>query len=159
MTSCRYGKSLKLFVGFMCLMVQACAVMPDKPEDEHQCIQIGQEWRYDHRAVDEGSRVVIVDVSMTKDKKRIYIVRVTGVRIDHPGFMNYFPDKIAYFYITEKGLRNSLTTLIGQASWNRYYDRHYKNWRRENKRGGYFGSTVKEKINTLEDILNVQLGA
>jgi len=153
------GIILRLLVVCVFLILQACATVPDHKVVEEKCIKIGQEWHYDHRQVDKGSRVVIIDVLMTKEKKRIYVVRVTGVVINHPNFRNYFVDKIPYFYITEKGLQDSLTTLIGDAKWNRYYDRHYQHWRQKNQREGYLGTTIKNKIRTLESILNVRLGA
>ena len=140
-------------------VLSACANIENKPQAENHCINIGQEWQYDHREEDKNSRVVIVDVILNRNKQRVYIIRVTGVEIAHPHFKNYFPDRIPYFIITEEGLKASLTTLVGEAAWNPHYDRHYQNWRRQHKGNDYFGSTIKNKIKNLEEVLNVRLGA
>lgn len=147
-------------VGVLLLLLSACAVL-DKPLEQQQdiCFKIGQEWLYDHREVDKESRVVIVDVMMNRNKQRVYIVRVTGVEINHPNFKNYFPDGIPYFVISERGLVASLKSIVGEATWNPHYDRHYQNWRRQLQGSDYFGFTIKNKINTLEEVLNVKLGA
>ena len=95
---------------------------------------------------------------MAKDKVRYYVIRLSGIKIDHPNFKNYFPDHVPYFVISEKGLEASLTRLLGEASWNRFYDRHYQNWRKKHAGTDYYGFTIKDKLNTLDDILNVKLG-
>ena len=142
-----------------CLALLACAATPDKVAHSGKCIKIGQEWKYDHREGEEGSKVIVVDSIMAKDKARYYVIRLSDIKIDHPNFKNYFPDRVPYFVISEKGLEASLTKLLGEASWNRFYDRHYQNWRKKRAGPDYYGFTIKDKLNTLDEVLNVKLGA
>ena len=142
----------------VCFFLSACATHSSLQQTT-ACFNIGQEWSYDHRQQDTDSKVVIVDVMMNRNKQRFYVVRVTGVNIEHPHFQNYFPDRVPYFFISEKGLKASLRTLIGEATWNPHFDRYYQKWRRESTGNDYFGLTIKDKIKTLAEVLDVKLGA
>lgn len=138
--------------------IAGCAAFSKKQSDVF-CVMLGQEWRYETRDHEEESRVIIVEAFINKNKERFYIIRVTGVKIDDPNFLNYFPDRNAYFIITEKGLSDSLVSLVGESSWNMYYDENYIRWKRNLRNPDYFGDTIKNKLNTLEEILSTNVGA
>ncbi|MDH5693001.1 MAG: hypothetical protein OEZ47_07870, partial [Gammaproteobacteria bacterium] len=58
----------------------------------------------------------------------------------------------------EPGLMRSLTYLVGEASWNKYFDPNYIRWRKSSNERDYYGFTVKDKIKTIEDLLNTDIG-
>ncbi len=139
-------------------LLGGCAVRSDI-SPQVKCIKLGQEWSYDAREGEQDSRITIVEAFTNKDRKRFYIIRVTGVKIDAPNFRQYFPDGVPYFVISEPGLEATLRYVVGESKWNRFYDMHYQKWRRELQHPDYYGFTVKEKLNTIEELLDTKLGA
>lgn len=152
-------KKLSLFIALISvLLLEGCAT-PGIAEHTDKCVKLGQEWSYDTRVGEENSRITIVDAFINKDKRRFYVVRVTGVKIDEPNFKNYFPDGVPYFMISERGLNATLKSLLGEAKWNKYYDQYYQQWRKELTHPDDYGLTIKDKLNTIEELLNTRLGA
>jgi len=139
------------------LTLSACANL-SLDHDKDKCVKLGQEWAYDHRDGEEASKITIVDAYQNRNKLRFYVIRVTGIRIESKYFENYFPDRVAYFVISEPGLMRSLTYLVGEASWNKYFDPNYIRWRKSSNERDYYGFTVKDKIKTIEDLLNTDIG-
>jgi len=146
-----------LWITLLIIFLNACALTPKQTNDK--CIKIGQEWSYDTREGEEDSRITIVDAFINKERQRFYTIRVTGVNSESPDFKNYFPDKTPYFIISEAGLNATLDSLIGESNWNKYYDKNYQQWRRNLSGPDYYGPTVKDKLNAIEEILNIKLGA
>ena len=145
-------------MSILLLVLGGCATR-DRTIHQAKCIKLGQEWTYDTRAGEEDSRITIVEALTNRDRKRFYIVRVTGVKIEDPNFRKYFPDGIPYFLISEPGLEATLREMVGESKWNKFYDTHYQKWRRELQRPDYYGFTIKEKLNTIEELLSTKLGA
>lgn len=123
------------------------------------CVKLGQEWTYQTRDKEKDSRVVIVEAFRDDKRQRFFIVRVTNVQIDSPNYKNYFSGNEAYFVLSEPALEASLVALVGESVWNPFFDRHYQSWRKDLKGPDYLGFTVKDKLNTLEDILSTKIGA
>lgn len=143
---------------FSVLLLSACAHNGSKFSSS-LCYKVGQEWTYDTRAKEPGSRVTIVDVIYTEQRQRIYIIRVTGVKIDSPHFINFFADGVPYLVISEPSLEASLRSLVGESKWNPHYDRYFQHWKQEGTSFTHAGGTIKEILNELEERLNIKLGA
>ena len=143
------------------VLLSGCATTNVAMDQQYgdKCVKLGQEWTYDTRKGEEDSRLTIVDAFINKDRVRFYVVRVTGVKIDDPNFENYFPDRIPYFLISEAGLNQTLRTMVGESSWNKFFDTNYKRWSRQLSQPDYYGFTIKDKLNTIEELLNTKLGA
>ena len=146
--------ALGLFL-IACILT-GCATVP-KNSSKDYCVKIGQEWQYKTREHEKDSRLTIVEAFINKKRQRFYIVRVTGVKIDDPKFTNYFPDGIPYFIVSEPGLNASLVSLVGESKWSMFFDRNYQNWKRNLKNPDYLGNTIKQKLDTLQEILDIRL--
>ena len=123
------------------------------------CVKLGQEWSYITRDHESESRATIVDAFINDKRQRFYVVRVTGVKMNNPKFKNYFADEIPYFILSEIGLKASLVSLQGESRWNKFYDHNYQQWRKNLSGQDYLGFTIKEKLETIDEILNIKLGA
>jgi hypothetical protein len=145
-----------ILIAIVILLCVGCATL--NPGKSH-CVNIGQEWQYDTRAGEEDSRAIIVDTFLNKELQVFYIVRLTNIKIDSPHFKNHFPDEVPYVIISEFNLQQSLTRPVGRSKWNPYFDRNYEYWKKEYSGKGLIGGTLKEYLNTLEEMLNVKLGA
>jgi len=89
----------------------------------------------------------------------MYVVRVTGVKIDSPYFRNYFPDEIPFFILHEAGLEASVKSVVGESNWNKHFDKSFQQWRKDQRYQDFYGHTIKEKLDTIEEMLNIKLGA
>jgi len=129
------------------------------PINTVECLTLGQEWKYKTREGEEGSRLVVIDSFINKKQKIIYIIRITGIDIKSPYFKNYYPDGVPYIMISEAGLHASLTEFVGKSQWNQYYDEYFARWKKEFPNKSIENGTVKGYLNTLEEVLNINLGA
>jgi len=117
-------------------------------------IKEGQEWKYDCRDGEEGSRAVILKIEESKDESMIVHIHVSGLKINNPKSGDDI-EEISHMPLSIEALGGSLQELMGEVDIPDYKD-GYLSWRREYESGnaGVFSISIGEAVKYMDDTIN-----
>jgi len=128
---------------------------PEK-EDSVSLIQVGQEWHYQTRQLEESSTLKIVKIEQYEIIGKIIHISILDLKVKHPKFPNELLTEATHIPITEAALLKSITSIKNDRCDLPDYEFGYVRWKSafDEDKAGYFAIPVNEVVHYLEESAN-----
>lgn len=140
-------------VGFF-IFFSSCKAQNKKEEEtlSAEKFKAGQVWKYVNRNGEDSSTLTVLKIEKYDKGDTIIHIRVDGIKIYNPQTTSDYSNFIAHLPISEKAIKNSVTTLVGATISLPAFTEGYNQWKTAwNKgSGGYWTVNLKEAIEDID---------
>jgi hypothetical protein len=115
----------------------------------------GQRWKYQTRAGEEASTLLIVKVDVHAKLGNIVHVIVDGLRMRNPGALSGISERFSHLPFSEDAIARSVTDLVGTEDVGADWQEGYSAWQDgfRNGKAGIFSISVSDAVSVLGDAL------
>jgi hypothetical protein len=113
--------------------------------------QAGQVWKYQTRAAEPDSTLIVCRVESVGDQTVVHI-SLRDVKIRVPNAPDGFSSVVGHMPVAEAALADSVTELVAEGSALPQFEDGYRQWKKA--KGGFWTMPVAECIETMETAMN-----
>jgi hypothetical protein len=144
---------LRILFGALALTATACSMAPPMPERASSPqFRVGQVWRYETRAGEEGSRVIVGRVERIEGVGKVVHVKVTGLHLESSAAPGAVATIMFHAPIAEAQLAASVIELTDERGDLEGFAEGYAQWLRAYREGkaGVFTLQLSEVVASIE---------